>query len=240
MVTDDPATPGAGRWEVNFLTTLIRSRDGSIFEAPLIDLNYGLGNHIQLKLEAPWLVMKESGEKRKSGLGNSMVGVKWRFLDEERRGLAMSIYPQLEFNNPTNSVERGLVEKGAALFLPVEAAKNLGPFELNSEVGYLATQHGQDEWEYGILFARSVTRRIELMAELHGSALRSFREDELFFNAGSRIQVAKNTMLMVSAGRTICNPRGHGPQTIAALGLQFNFRNRMPGFARNMRTADKR
>jgi hypothetical protein len=240
MVTDDPATPGAGMWEVNFLTTLSRSRDGSIFETPLVDLNYGLGNHIQLKLEAPWLVMKETGEKSESGLGNSMVGVKWRFLDEERRGLAMSIYPQLEFNNPTNSVERGLVEKGAALFLPVEAAKNLGSVKVNSEVGYRATQHGKDEWEYGILFARSVIRRIELLAELHGSALRSFREDELFFNVGSRIQVAKNTVLLVSAGRTIRNAGGSGPQTIAALGVQFNFRNRMPGFAHNMRTAAKR
>jgi hypothetical protein len=239
MTTDDPATPGAGMWEVNFLTTLSRSREGSIFETPLVDLNYGLGNHIQLKLEAPWLLMKEPGEKIKSGPGNSMIGVKWRFLDEERRGLAMSIYPQLEFNNPTNSVERGLVEKGAALFLPVEIAKDIGPVEVNSEVGYRISQHGQDEWEYGLLFARSVTRRIELMAELHGSALRTFRKDELFFNAGSRIQLAKNAVLLVSAGRTFRNAGGQGPQTIAAIGIQFNFRNRMPGLARDKKTSDK-
>jgi hypothetical protein len=233
MITDDPATPGDGMWEVNFLSTVGRSREGWVFEAPLVDLNYGLGQHLQLKLEAPWVIVKEPGEKAKSGPGNSMVGVKWRFIDEERRGFDMSIYPQLEFNNPTNSEARGLVDKGPSLLLPVEAGKRIGPVEVIGEVGYRVSRHGSDEWEYGVLFVRQVSPRVELAGEIHGSALRTFREGELFFNAGSRIRLTKSAVLLMSAGRTIRNAGGQGPQTIATFGIQFNFRNRMPRFFRN-------
>ncbi len=227
MLTDDPGTPGAGRWEVNFLSTLERSRNGSLFETPNIDVNFGIGNHLQLKFEAPWLVMKESGEQRKVGPGNSMIGVKWRFLGEERRNIDMSVYPQLEFNNPTGSAERGLVERGVQLFLPVEAVKKVGPVKVNGEIGYRFVQHGHDELEYGLAIARQVTSRIELIGELHGSALKNLREDELFFNAGSRLRLSRNTALLFSAGQTIRNQETQGARYIATFGLQVNFTNRI-------------
>jgi len=233
MLTDDPGTPAKGTWEVNLLSTIGQRREGLIFEVPKIDLNFGLANRIQLKFESPWLVEKEPGEKANAGPGNFMLGIKWRFLDKERRGIDVSIYPQLEFNNATHSVERGPVDKGKLLFLPIEAAKNIGPLSVTGEVGYRIVQHGPGEWEYGLLFVRQVSRRVELMGELHGSALRTFREGELFLNVGSRIRIARNAALLISAGRTIRNAGGQGPVNIAAFGIQFNFRNRMPRFARN-------
>ena len=209
-----------------------RSRKGWAFELPVVDLNYGLRSHVQLKFEVPWLVMKEGGEKAKAGPGNSMIGVKWRFLDEERSGFEMSIYPQLEFNNNTHSVARGMTEKGTRLFLPIEAGKKIGTVEITSEVGYRITQDAPDELEYGLLFSRRMNRRVELMGELHGCSLRIFREDELSLNIGARIRLAKNAVLLISAGRTMDNS-GEGPQNIGTFGIQFNFRNGMPRFARN-------
>jgi hypothetical protein len=223
MLTDDPGTPGNGRWEVNFLSTIERSRNGWLFETPNVDLNYGLGNHIQLKFEAPWVIKKENGERTVGGPGNSMAGVKWRFLDEERNGFDMSIYPQLEFNNPTSSMSRGIVDRGANLFLPIEATKKVGPVEINGEIGYRITQHHTDEIEYGLLFARQISKRVELMAEVHGSTLRPMSETELLFNVGTRVSLKRNSVLLFSMGRTIRNVPGEGPQYIAALGLQLNF-----------------
>jgi len=156
MLTDDPGTPGRGMWEVNFLSTMNHSSEGWTFDAPNVDLNYGLGNHIQLKFETPWVITKEKGKAARSGLGNSMVGVKWRFLDEETNNVNMSIYPQLEFNSPTRSVERGLAEKGVRLFLPVEVSRKVGPLELDGEIGYRIVAGGHNEWEYGFVVARQV------------------------------------------------------------------------------------
>jgi hypothetical protein len=232
MLTDDPGTPGKGRWEVNFLATMLRSRSGGDFEAPNVDLNYGLGNHIQLKFEAPWMLRKETGERTIGGPGNSMAGIKWRFLDEERNGVAMSTYPQLEFNNPSRSAERGLVDKGMNLFLPIEAARRLGPVEVTGEIGYRIVQHHTDELEYGVLVARQISNRVELMAELHGSSLRTRREGELFFNAGSRLELSRLTVLLFSAGRSIRSPVHEGTQYIAAIGVQFNFTNKVFGALR--------
>src|SRR5690348_15576054 len=81
MLTDDPGTPGNKRWEINVFGTLEHSHERQMSEAPNLDLNYGLGDHIQLKFEVPFLVLKDYGEQAKSGLGDSLAGVKWRFMD---------------------------------------------------------------------------------------------------------------------------------------------------------------
>lgn len=232
LLTDDPGTPGNGMWEVNFLTTMERNRQGWAFQIPNVDLNYGLGNHIQLKFEAPWIITKDTGERPKTGLGNSMFGVKWRFLDEERHHLDMSIYPQVEFNNPTRSAARGLAEKGVQLFLPVEVAKSVGPVRLDGEIGYLIALDGADKWECGFVVARRVNSRVELMGELHGSALKTMRERELLLNVGSRVRLNKSSNLMFSVGRTIRSAEGEGPDYIAAFGIQFNFRHGFPGLSK--------
>ena len=41
LVTDDPGTPGAGKWEVNVAFTMDRTSDSGLYGAPLVDMNYG-------------------------------------------------------------------------------------------------------------------------------------------------------------------------------------------------------
>jgi hypothetical protein len=224
MLTDDPGTPGDGIWEINFLSTMEHSRAGWLFETPILDVNYGLGRNLQLKFEVPWVIVKERQEHPKNGLGNSALGIKWRFFTDEGKGIAVSIYPQVEFNNPTRSVERGLAARGTQLFLPVQAVKEVGPIEVNGEIGYRLAQHGPDQWEYGLAVARQVTKRWQLIGELHGSTLRTIRESELLFDAGSRLRLNKNAAVLISAGRTLRNSRGQGSHYIAAFGIQFCFR----------------
>jgi hypothetical protein len=107
-------------------------RSAQLLEAPLLDMNYGLGDYIQLKLEVGWITLHED-DGTKGGLGNSQIGVKWRFLDEGPEGFAASIYPQFEFNNPTSSDERGLVDPGYQLVLPMQIARSVGPVEASVE-----------------------------------------------------------------------------------------------------------
>jgi hypothetical protein len=95
MITDDPETPGNRQWEINVAGTLERSSGENLWEFPALDLNYGVGDHIQLKLEGAWLVRQGTDSKTQDGAGNALAGVKWRFLDQERNGVSMSIYPQV-------------------------------------------------------------------------------------------------------------------------------------------------
>ena len=61
MVTDDPETPGDGNWEINIAAIRNHTHGETEVELPVADVNYGLGEHVQLKLEAPLNHVHESG-----------------------------------------------------------------------------------------------------------------------------------------------------------------------------------
>ncbi len=223
LLTDDPGTPGNRHWEINAAFNIEKRSTRRLFETPRIDINYGLGEHIQLKLEVPWLVLQGTGQPRKTGLGNSLVGVKWRFVDAEKHGFAMSIYPQLEFNNPTASVRRGLVERGAQLLLPLEVTRKVGPLDINGEVGYRVVEQQANELLYGLAFGSQVTKRLELLGEIHGTPKQNLSENELLFNLGLRYKLSNHYTLLFSSGRSFYHAASGQPTFIAYTGMQFNF-----------------
>ena len=223
LITDDPGTPGNGHWEINLAATIEKRRAGRLFEAPLADINYGLGNHIQLKLEIPWLVLQERGASTNAGLGNSLFGVKWRFFGERKRGFSMSMYPQLEFNSPTASVSHGLVPRGKQLLLPIEFARKVRAVDIDAEFGYRLVEHETDELFWGLAVGRKVAKRLELLGEIHGEAKRNFREPELRFNFGGRLKLTKHYTLLFSSGRSFRPTSSGQPSLLVYSGLRFNF-----------------
>jgi hypothetical protein len=60
MITDDPGTPGNGKWENNFAIVFEHRPDETAYDVPAIDLNYGIGNHIQLTLQTAPRVLQRS------------------------------------------------------------------------------------------------------------------------------------------------------------------------------------
>ena len=148
FIGDDPGTPGDGNWEVNVAAYAERHPNERIYNAPILDANYGWGPRIQLKYQVPYLVDGTDGGPTRSGLGKSLAGVKWRFYDSGEDGLQISTYPQLEFNNPTSSLSlrRGLVDGGTRFYLPIELTKKVGPFVINPEVGYWFADKAGAAW----------------------------------------------------------------------------------------------
>src|SRR6516164_8593101 len=94
MVTDDPGTPGDGHWEINLGAIGTRTPGHWEIAAPDADINYGWGEHIQLKVDVPWLTTRDDGQHWKSDFGDVALGVKWRFLDQDEAGVSVSTYPQ--------------------------------------------------------------------------------------------------------------------------------------------------
>jgi hypothetical protein len=221
LLTDDPDTPGDKNWEINVAFTLDKRPTESTYETPLIDLNYGVGENIQLKYEVPWLVLHEQGDGTKSGLGNSLVGVKWRFLDEDKSGVNMSVYPQIEFNPPTSSARRGLVDEGTNVLLPVEVSKKFGPVLVNGELGYTIRQHDDDEWFYGLICGYQLQENLTFLGEIHGSATNEFKTNEVVFNIGTQWDFTKRYGLLASAGRSFSRATSDEPNLLLYLGLQI-------------------
>jgi hypothetical protein len=221
LLTDDPDTPGDKHWEINVAFTLEKLQTESTYETPLIDLNYGVGDNVQIKFEVPWLIFHEQGAGTKSGAGNSLVGVKWRFLDEEKSGVNMSVYPQFEFNPPTSSARRGLVDEGTNLLLPVEVSKKFGPVLVNGELGYTIRQHEDDEWFYGLIFGYQIQENLTFLGEIHGGTTYEFKENEIVFNIGTQWDFTKKYGLLASAGRGFSRASSVEPNLLVYLGLQI-------------------
>ena len=223
LLTDDPDTPRNGHWEINVAWTLSRNQTSRLFATPLIDINYGLGQRLQLKAEIPWLILKDQQRGTQSGIGSANMGVKWRFLDHGEHGFKMSTYPQLEIRTSASSTRRGLIEQGGELLLPVEISRELGPVTINGEVGYQVVQREKDEVLYGLVVGGEINKRLELVGEIHGTAKRNFAGNELILNAGGRFKMSKHYTLLFSAGRSLRGAAIGQPTLVAYVGCQFNF-----------------
>ncbi|MBI4774719.1 MAG: transporter [Deltaproteobacteria bacterium] len=222
LITDDPGTPGDGNWEINFAFAMERRDSETRFEAPILDVNYGWGDHVQLKFEIPWIILHEEGDSTKNGIGNSSLGVKWRFLGEKTDGFSVSFYPKLEFNTPgSSSDDRGLVDKGTSFAIPFQAAKGFGPVGLNLDLGYAFIEHNRNEWLCGLALSYEISDRFKLVGELAGNALSDFNEHELVTNLGAVWQVSKHLALPMSVGRSIHDSEGDGAELLSYIGVQL-------------------
>jgi hypothetical protein len=218
LFTDDPGTPGAGRWEINVAFTLDRTSASREIGAPLVDANYGWGERLQLKVEIPWIVADDDVEGRRSGLGNPLFGVKWRFLDEDKAGVAVSTYPQLGFNLVSSSADRGLVERETSFLLPVSAVKRIGPVSLDVEAGRLF-RTGGGFWVWGVAIGHDF-EKVEALAELFGTSASEAADRRMVVNVGGRFRMGEGATLLFSVGGSVYD--GQGPRHVVAyLGVQL-------------------
>jgi len=221
MLTDDPGTPGSGVWEINFAYLEERNRQERLRSFPHVDFNYGLGEHIQLKYETGWLFTDApEGGGLKSGLDDSLVGLKWRFLNQERGGLDMSVYPQLQVENPTRSVARAIAEPGPNLFLPLEIARDFGNAKFVGEIGYQYFRAKENEWVVGLLGALQASDALELMAEVRSFSENLLNRGDVVVNVGLRRALNSSVKLLASVGTGVTNSPDT-PTFIAYLGIQL-------------------
>jgi len=221
MLTDDPGTPGNGVLETNIAYLEQRTRQQRLRSFPHVDFNYGLGNHIQLKYETGWLYTDtpESGGV-KSGLDDSLVGLKWRFLDQEPSGLDMSVYPQLQVENSPGSAARGIAEPGPNLFLPLEVGHDFGKTKLIGEFGYQYFRVRENEWVIGLLGVREMSDVLELMAEVRSFNQNLLNHGDVVVNMGLRQALSPKVKLLASVGTGLTN-NPDTPTFIAYLGVQL-------------------
>jgi len=183
--SDDPDTPGNKRWEINTMLIGNRSLSEGAYSVPNIDINYGVGSRIQLKFEVPLSIQESRGASSQvaAGLGNSLLGVKWRFyahhpkskesgeMDRKETTFGVSIYPQLMLNNPTGSRRRDIAEPGPQLLIPVEANAKIGPLRISGEYGYWFTNKDvPNRWIRGVIVGHEFGNKTEFYLELYDEA----------------------------------------------------------------------
>jgi hypothetical protein len=169
LETDDPGTPGRGRFELNIEVEAERALDGTAYDAPNLDINYGAGEYVQLKIEVPWRVATATSRSAHTGLGNAILGLKWRFLESDSGRVALSIYPQLTLAAPRRAAADLVADSAGALLLPVEVAWHMGALNLDAELGYRRSRE-TSEVGFGAVVAHQTSPRLELLGECNGTA----------------------------------------------------------------------
>ncbi len=224
LVTDDPETPGRGGWEINISHAIEKTHDEFSMETPLIDINYGLFENDQWKIECPLLFLDAAGDQGRWGIGDLELGWKYRFLDEDDRGVMASIYPQVL--TPTGSSRHGLGGGRAEMLLPLEVGRHFFDEKLliYGEIGYNLVFDGSGEhnWIYGIASEWQKSERLKLLFEVGGVAWESGSDPDFpFFNAGLKYQLTDRWTLIGSAGRSLRDDSSGSPVLMTFLGLQW-------------------
>jgi len=224
LVTDDPETPGRGGWEINISNNIERTRDAFLMETPRFDINYGLLENDQWKIEFPVLYLDSDEHGSHSGMGDLLLGWKYRFLEEKDRQFMASIYPQLLI--PTGNEGLGLGGGNVEALFPLQIGRHFlkGKVFVYGEVGYnvVLSASEANRWKYGLAAAWGATEHLELMAEVAGLAFPGGAEpDDTFFNVGFKYDFTKRTSLIAAFGRSFHDVNRGTPDLLTFVGLQM-------------------
>jgi hypothetical protein len=220
--TNDPGTPGNHDWEINLgYMPFFFAGGQSVSHTPDVDINFGVGDRIQLTYEDAWLRVLGHPAPVRFGMGQDQLGVKWRFYDSGQDGMAFSVFPQLSVNNPNDAVKRGITPPGASLILPIEFTKKLGPVDVNAEAGYNLVHLGPDGWQTGFVVGHDFTKKLELDAEFYSTGTFHPSAFEPTFDLGGRYKLHRPFILLFMAGRGFERARSDEPYFIGYFGVQI-------------------
>jgi hypothetical protein len=240
FITDDPGTPGNHHWEINFGWIADHNPANATYQTPDIDMNYGWGDRIQLKYELPMAVATDSNNTTRAGLGESLIGVKWRPYEYHRSGepksddnmlFSLGTYPQASINNPTSAVRRGIVENGPQYYLPMEFTAKTGRVNWNGEVGHwFGNKLVPSRWGRGLIAGHEFNDRLELYAEVYDlqdanriGTVPKQRELTADFGGRQSLTRSNKIRLLFMGGRAIqgVTRQNSEPNWIGYLGVQF-------------------
>ncbi len=220
MVTDDPHTPGDGHWELNLATTGSQSprrREIEWFDA---DINYGLGDRVQLKLDVPWTSVHVAGARAHAGPGTLSLGVKWRWLDrDDGSPLAVSTFPQYFTSWSAFSRRHDIASPNDEFFLPVEVATEVGGFDLDAELGRDFIAHEPDQWALGFVAGHSCGAAVDCLAEIRRTEAPHL--GQTLVNFGLTWRWSESLVGLASAGRDVGPRSAERRQWLFYLGVQW-------------------
>jgi len=211
FLTNDPGTPGNANWEINLGSMPSVMRGESSYQLPQIDLNFGLGERIQLTYEIPYVLQAADGQPVRSGWSNGYPGFKWRFLDQGEDGWQLSTFPQIETGASQRAQQQGLAAPGPRYLVPMEAARRVGPLDFDFEAGYYFPGHGPKERILGLVAGRSLTTRLELDAEIYDDRADGALPHSTTLDLGGRYKLGRGIIALFMAGRSV-NGYAHGQQ----------------------------
>ena len=219
--TNDPGTPGPFNWEINLGYMPFFYSNQSVSHTPDVDINFGIGDRIQLTYENAWLRVQSPSSATKFGLGQSNPGVKWRFYDAGESGLSISIFPQFFLNNPDHAVRRGITSPSDTFLMPIEFSKTFGPVDVDYEIGYELVHKGPNGWLSGLVLGHDLTKKLEIDMELYSEGAFHPFDNQPTIDFGARYKIHRPVIFLLMAGRSLEPTRPNQSYFIGYFGIQL-------------------
>jgi hypothetical protein len=208
--TDDPEPVELGHYEFYTFSTGTHITGDTSGVLPGFEFNYGLIPNGQLHIVAPVAFDSPADGPTVFGYGDTEIGFKYRFIEEEKDGLRPQVgtFPMLEL--PTGDQTRGLGFGHTRLFLPIWVQKSFGEWTTYGGGGYWINQDetlgDKNFWFFGWLLQRKVTDKLTIGGEIfHQTADNVDSQDSTGFNIGIIYDFDEHNHLLMSAGRGIQN-----------------------------------
>ncbi len=124
FVTDDADTPDAKHFEINIAGQYTRFQGGSVGTIPSVEVNYGVTDKLQVSVLMPIGFSQVQGVGTNVGLGDTELGVKYRFMDADDWGWKPGIAFAPTVTLPSGIEERGLGAGHFQVSLPIWLSKD--------------------------------------------------------------------------------------------------------------------
>ncbi len=101
FVTDDPEPVDYKHGEFYVATQYAKDKDVTSGTAPHFELNYGVVPNVMLHLITPFEYVKPEGGATQRGYGDTEVGIKYRFINDEDAHFMVGTFPIVPFLQAT-------------------------------------------------------------------------------------------------------------------------------------------
>ena len=220
FITDDPEPVEYHHTEFYVASQYANNKDGKEGTLPHFEANYGIVPDVQLHLLVPLAYAHPNGGPTAYGLGDTEVGVKYRFVPESETIPQVGTFPIIHL--PTGDDDRGLGGGHVTAFLPVWVQKSWGPWTTYGGGGYWINpgEGNKDYWQLGWLAQRKMTESLTIGAEIfYFSKDTEEGRDRTGYNIGGIFDLNMEHHILFSAGRDIAGDNRFS----AYLGYQWTF-----------------
>jgi Putative MetA-pathway of phenol degradation len=201
FVTDDPGTLDYRQHELIISAEQIHTQIGKTV-TPMIGYSYGVLADFQVGITVPYVFDSPAGQARQHGLGDLVLGAKYRFMQETDSRPMMTIAPLIGM--PNGDSDKGLGNGGSQIFLPVWIQKKWGDWQGYGGGGYWINnaQDAGNHWQFGAVLQYDISEQVTVGAELfHETDQLPADTSSTGFNLGAIYNLDRHNRLLLSVGR---------------------------------------
>ena len=167
FLTDDPQPVDYQHNEFYIFSTTDQTPDGNQYQLPAFEYNRGILPDVQFHIVIPYVQIEPKEGTSRQGLGDTEVGIKYRFVQETDSRPQIGIFPMVEF--ATGDHDKGLGNGQDWYRMPVWLQKSWGPWTTYGGAGYaFNSAPGQEDYPFaGWLLQREISKTLTLGGEVY-------------------------------------------------------------------------